>query len=191
MINKEKYPTTKQLEDEIKRVRHSREYRRIIRNTLFSLLVVASVAVIISMLFLPVLRITGTSMEPALKSDELVLCRKRSSFKRGDIIAFYYNNKILVKRVIALSGDKVEISKDGSVYVNGEEIDEPYVSEKSLGECNIEMPYEVPEQKVFVMGDNRITSIDSRSTTIGCSSEEYIIGKVIFRAYPFNSIGKL
>ena len=130
-------------------------------------------------------------MEPALKSDELVLCRKRSSFKRGDIIAFYYNNKILVKRVIALSGDKVEISKDGSVYVNGEEIDEPYVSEKSLGECNIEMPYEVPEQKVFVMGDNRITSIDSRSTTIGCSSEEYIIGKVIFRAYPFNSIGKL
>ena len=189
--NMEKYPTTQQLENEIKRVKHSREYRRIIRNTLSSLLVVAAAAVIISMLFLPVLRITGTSMEPTLKSDQLVMCRKRSNFERRDIIAFYYNNQILVKRVIAVSGDMVEIKTDGTVYVNSSKIDEPYVEEKSLGECNIDMPYEVPEQKVFVMGDNRATSVDSRSTTIGCISEEAVIGKVVFRVWPFKSIKKL
>ena len=130
-------------------------------------------------------------MEPTLKSDQLVMCRKRSNFERGDIIAFYYNNKILVKRVIAVSGDMVEIKTDGTVYVNSSKIDEPYVEEKSLGECNIDMPYEVPEQKVFVMGDNRATSVDSRSTTIGCISEEAVIGKVVFRVWPFKSIKKL
>ena len=184
MMNSENFPTAEQFGNELKRVNHGREYRRIIRNILFSLLTVASAAVLISMLFLPVLRITGTSMEPTLQSDQLVMCRKRSHFEKGDIIAFYYNNKILVKRVIAVGGDKVEIKNDGTVYVNGKQIEEPYIKEKALGECNIKMPYEVPEQKVFVMGDNR-------ATTVGCISEEYIIGKVLFRVWPLKSISKL
>lgn len=158
-------------------------------NTISSLLVVAAIAVLISMLFLPVLRVTGTSMTPTLMNDELVICSKRSNFKSGDIVAFYFNNKILLKRVIGVAGDVIDITEDGTVYVNGEAIDEPYLEEKALGECDIELPYQVPDNRIFVMGDHRSTSIDSRSTTVGCVADEYVVGRVIMRIWPAGKIG--
>ena len=151
--------------------------------------IVAAAAVIISMLFLPVLRVTGTSMTPTLHDDELVVCRKLGSFQKGDIVAFYYNNKILLKRVIATAGDVVDIKEDGTVIVNGKTLNEPYVDGKALGECDIELPYQVPDERIFVMGDHRSTSVDSRTKRIGCIAEEAVLGKVSLRIYPFKRIG--
>lgn len=182
-------PSAEQLENEISRIRHGREYIRILRSTISSLIVVAAIAVLISMLFLPVLRVTGTSMMPTLQNDELVICRKWGEFKRGDVIAFYYNNKILLKRVIGLSGDVIDIAEDGTVYVNGEAIDEPYLNEKAFGECDLNLPYQVPDERVFVMGDHRSTSVDSRSTTVGCVANESVVGEVMLRIWPFKKIG--
>ena len=145
---------------------------------------VAAIAVLVSMLFLPVLRVTGTSMTPTLQNDELVVCRKRGTFQSGDIIAFYFNNKILLKRVIGVAGDIIDIDDSGTVYVNGEALEEPYLNEKALGECDIELPYQVPDERVFVMGDHRSTSVDSRSTAVGCVAEEAVVGKVILRVWP-------
>lgn len=156
-----------------------------------SLTVVAAVAVIVSVLFLPVLRVTGTSMTPTMMNDELIICSKRSDFKSGDIVAFYLNNKILLKRVIGVAGDVIDIDGEGNVFVNGRELDEPYLNEKAKGECDIELPYQVPENRVFVMGDHRAVSIDSRSTSVGCIADEYIIGRVIFRLYPFGRAGRV
>ena len=184
-------PTAEQLEAEEKRLRRRKDFVRLLVSTLSSLVVVAAVAVLLSMLFLPVLRVTGTSMTPTLENDQLVVCNKRSDFKQGDVIAFYYNNKILLKRVIGVSGDKINITPDGTVFVNDVEIDEPYVSDKALGECDLKMPYQVPDQKIFVMGDHRSTSIDSRSSLVGCVSEEAIIGRVIFRVWPIEEFGKI
>lgn len=184
-------PTAEQLEAEGKRLRRRKDFVRLLVSTLSSLVVVAAVAVLLSMLFLPVLRVTGTSMTPTLENDQLVVCNKRSDFKQGDVIAFYYNNKILLKRVIGVSGDKINITPDGTVFVNDVEIDEPYVSDKALGECDLKMPYQVPDQKIFVMGDHRSTSIDSRSSLVGCVSEEAIIGRVIFRVWPIEEFGKI
>lgn len=184
-------PTADQLLAEMKRVRYKRKFRKTVIGTLSSLIVVAAVAVLVSMLFLPVLRVTGTSMTPTLYNDEMVICSKRSNYKRGDMIAFYYNNKILLKRVIGLPGDWIEIAEDGTVFVNGEEIDEPYVDEKAYGECDIEFPYQVPESRIFVMGDHRSTSVDSRTVKVGCIAEEYIIGRLIFRLWPWEAIGVL
>ncbi|MDO4945172.1 MAG: signal peptidase I [Ruminococcus sp.] len=182
-------PQTEQLEAEVKRIKSRREYLRILRSTVSSLIVVAAAAVLISMLFLPVLRVTGTSMTPTLQNNELVVCKKRGSFEKGDVIAFYYNNKILLKRVIGVAGDVIDIKDDGTVLVNGEEIDEPYVDEKALGECDIKLPYQVPDERVFVMGDHRSTSIDSRTKRVGCVSEEAVVGKVVFRVSPFKKLG--
>lgn len=128
-------------------------------------------------------------MTPTLMNDELVICSKRSNFKSGDIVAFYFNNKILLKRVIGVAGDVIDITEDGTVYVNGEAIDEPYLEEKALGECDIELPYQVPDNRIFVMGDHRSTSIDSRSTTVGCVADEYVVGRVIMRIWPAGKIG--
>ncbi len=182
-------PTAQQLAQEMKRIRYNKNFRKMIMNTIGSLLVVAAIAVLISMLFLPVLRVTGTSMTPTMQNDELVICNKRGNFKSGDIVAFYYNNKILLKRVIGLPGDWIDIKEDGTVYVNGEVLDEPYVSELAFGECDISLPYQVPDNRIFVMGDHRETSVDSRSTTVGCIADEYIIGKVFFRLWPWEVIG--
>lgn len=178
-----------QIETELKRLKHKKEYGKMLRGTVLILLGVAATAVLISMLFLPVLRVTGSSMEPTLYSEDLILCRKGSSFEQGDIVAFYFNNKILLKRVIGTAGDVINISDDGNVFVNGEKIDEPYITEKALGQCNIELPYQVPENRIFVMGDNRSASIDSRSSDLGCIADEYIVGKVIFRAWPPERFG--
>ena len=182
-------PTTAQFERELKRLRYGERFRRTLRSTVSSLIVVAAIAIIISTMILPVLRVTGTSMNPTLKNDEVLLCNKLADIKQGDIIAFYYNNKVLIKRVIGLPGDVIDIAEDGTVYVNGEVHDEPYVSELALGECDIELPYQVPESRMFVLGDNRPVSIDSRSTSIGCIAEENIIGVVFFRVLPIKSIG--
>ncbi len=182
-------PTAEQLDSALKKIRYRKKFVKTMFDTVGSLLVVAAIAVLVSMLFLPVLRVTGTSMTPTMQNDELVICSKRSNFECGDIIAFYYNNKILLKRVIGVAGDWIDIKEDGTVYVNGEELIEPYVESKALGECDIEFPYQVPDNRIFVMGDHRETSIDSRSTTVGCIADEYIIGKVIFRLWPWESIG--
>lgn len=185
----ENLPSTEQLESELKQIKYRKDFRRILRSTISSLLVVAAIAVLVSMLFLPVLRVTGSSMTPTMQNDELIICSKRSNFKQGDIVAFYYNNKILLKRVIGISGDYINITPDGTVYVNDVKLDEPYVNELALGTCDIEMPYQVPDNRIFVMGDHRSVSIDSRSSTVGCIADEYVIGKVIFRIWPFESIG--
>lgn len=182
-------PTAEQLENQLKKIKYRQNYIRILGNTISSLLIVSAVAVLISMLFLPVLRVTGTSMTPTMLNDELIICNKRNNFKSGDIVAFYFNNKILLKRVIGVAGDIIDVKEDGSVYVNGELLEESYLTEKSFGECDIELPYQVPDNRIFVMGDHRSTSIDSRSSSVSTIADEYIIGKVIFRVWPFERIG--
>lgn len=184
-------PDTEQLKNELKRTRHQKEYGKVLRNTLYILLTVAAVAVLVATLALPVLRVTGSSMEPTLETGQIVMAVKNSKFKQGDVVAFYYNNKILLKRVIGIAGDQIDIKDDGTVYVNGYPLDEPYLSEKNLGQTDLDYPYQVPDGKIFVMGDHRATSMDSRSTSIGCISSEFIVGKVVFRVWPLNELGKI
>lgn len=188
---KQDMPTTDQLQKEVDRVHYRRDFSRVMVNTIYSLVVVAAVAVLVAVLLLPILRIYGHSMNDTLDEGDIVVSLKGSDFKTGDIIAFYYNNKILIKRVIGKAGDWVDIDQDGNVYVNGNLIDEPYLDEKAFGECNIELPYQVPESKVFVMGDNRSVSVDSRNTAVGCVAEEQIVGKVVYRLWPLKDFGNL
>jgi len=182
-------PTSQQIEKELKRVNYERRYRSVLRSTVYTLITVAAVAILVATLWLPVLQIYGNSMTPTLTDGEIVFSLKTSDFAPGDITAFYYNNKILVKRIICGAGDWVDIDENGEVYVNGEPLDEPYVFEKALGDCNIELPYQVPDGRVFVMGDHRATSVDSRNTSVGCVSQEQIVGKILFRVWPLNRIG--
>ena len=183
-------PSAEQLEEELERITYRKTFSRTLRSTFFSLVVVAAVAVLVSVLFVPVLQIYGASMTPSLENGEIVLTvRGSGTAKRGEIIAFYYNNKILVKRIIGLPGDWVRIEEDGSVYVNDVLLDEPYVSEKALGECDLEFPYQVPDERLFVMGDHRATSVDSRSSVIGCVADEQLVGRILLRVWPFEKIG--
>ena len=182
-------PSMDQLEKELRRERHRRTYRSTLKSTVSALVIVAAIAVLISMLWLPVLQVVGASMTPSLFEGEIIVAPKGTRFNKGDVIAFYYNNKILVKRVIANAGEWVNIDQDGNVFINDTPLDEPYVSEKAFGDCNITLPYQVPDGKIFVMGDHRATSSDSRNTAVGCVSEEQIVGRVMLRVWPLNKVG--
>ena len=180
-------PSVDLLEGELKRTRYNARYRRTLRTTIFSLLLVAAAAVIIAVLLLPVLQISSGSMENTLVDGDMVISLNNGKYETGDIIGFYYNNVVLIKRVIATSGDWVDIAEDGTVTVNGVVLDEPYVEEKALGECNIKLPYQVPQGKCFVLGDNRTESIDSRNTAVGCISNDVVLGKLLARIWPLKS----
>lgn len=177
-------PSLEILKKELKRERYKRRFRRLLRSTVNALIVVAAIAALIATLVLPVLQIAGTSMEPSLNDGNIVLLVKTSQLETGDLCAFYFSNKILIKRIIATPGDYVWINRDGVVYVNNVELHEPYVSNPSLGECDIEFPYQVPENHYFMMGDHRETSIDSRSSVIGCIAEDQMIGKIFCKFWP-------
>ena len=179
-------PELDTLQKELKRERYKRRFRRLLRSTVNVLIVVAAVAALVATLVLPVLQIAGTSMEPSLNDGDIVLLVKKHNLEPGDLCAFYYSNKILIKRVIATPGDYLWIESDGTVFLNGEEFDEPYVSSKALGECDVEFPYQVPENSYFVMGDQRETSIDSRSSVIGCVAEDQIVGKIFCKFWPIS-----
>lgn len=180
----EQLPQLPELQKELKRERYKRRFRRLLKSTVSALIVVAAVAALIATLILPVLQIAGTSMEPNLCDGDIVLLVKTDNLETGDLCAFYYSNKILIKRIIGTPGDYIWIESDGTVFLNGEPLDEPYVSEKALGECDVEFPYQVPENNYFVMGDHRETSIDSRSTVIGCIPEDQLIGRIFCKIWP-------
>ncbi len=184
-------PTMEQIQAERNRLKYMNNYKRTFRSTVAILIVVSAISILVATLWMPVLQIYGSSMTPTLIDGEIVFTVKASSFETGDIIAFYYNNKILVKRVIAESGEWVDIDEDGNVFIDGEEIEESYIEEKAYGDTNISLPYQVPDGKVFVLGDHRAISVDSRNTSIGCVSQEQIVGKVLFRVWPLNRIGLL
>ena len=186
---KNELPTIDVLEAELKKERYRQRFGRVLRSTVYSLLVVAAVAVLIAMLVMPVLQIIGTSMSDTLQDGDIVVALRGSRYSKGDVVAFYYNNTILIKRVITTSGDWVNIDGEGNVSVNGEWLDEPYVSEKAFGECDIVLPYQVPEGRSFLMGDHRATSIDSRNTAVGCIADEMVVGRLYIRVWPLREIG--
>ena len=184
-------PTKKQVETERKRYRRKKAYNKALRGTVYVLTIVAAVAVLIATLILPVLQIEGTSMEPTLSNGDIVLLTKPTRFNRGDLCGFTWNNKLLIKRVIGTPGDWIEIDTDGTIYLNGEMLEEPYVEQPAFGECDLEFPFQVPQEQYFVVGDMRESSIDSRNSLIGCIPKDQIVGKVFFRVWPFNRLSFL
>lgn len=184
-------PSVEALEAELGRTRHRENYRKVLRSTFFSLVVVAAIAVLVATLWMPVLQIYGSSMTPTLDEGQFVVSVKSSQFETGDLLAFYLGNKLLVKRCIAGPGDWVDIDEAGNVSVNDVPLDEPYLTEKAFGECDIELPYQVPDERWFLMGDHRTTSVDSRNSTVGCASKEQIVGRIIFRVWPLSEFGRI
>lgn len=184
--NSQELPQLDALQSELKREQYKRRFRKLLRSTVNALIVVAAVAALIATLVFPVLQIAGTSMEPSLSDGNIVMLVKTNKLETGDLCAFYYSNKILIKRIIAGPGDYLWIDEEGTVFLNGEPLEEPYVAEKALGECDVEFPYQVPENSYFMMGDHRETSIDSRSSMIGCISEDQIVGKIWCKIWPLS-----
>lgn len=181
-------PTVEQIEAEILREKYNKKYKQVLRSTMYSLIVVAAVAVLIATLALPVLQISGSSMEPTLNDEEIVVLLKTENLRRGELCCFSYQNKLLIKRVVGLPGEKISIDENGNVYVNDSLLQEPYVTDKALGECDITFPCYVTDNHYFVLGDHRSTSIDSRSSVIGLVSEDYIVGKIFFRIWPLEAV---
>jgi len=182
-------PTAGQLEAELKRVEYRNRYRSVLNSTIYTLIVVAAISILVATLWLPVLQIYGNSMTPTLQDGEIIFTVKTSELEPGDITAFYYNNKILIKRIICGPGDWIDIDEDGTTYVNDVQLEEPYLTEKALGDCNITLPFQVPDGRYFVMGDHRSTSVDSRNTAVGCVAQEQIVGKIVFRIWPLSRMG--
>lgn len=184
-------PSSAEIERELNRERYNRRYRRTLTSTVIILITAAALAVLVAMLWMPVLQIYGSSMTPTLSEGEIVVSVKDSDLEQGDVVAFYYGNKLLVKRCIAGPGSWVDIQEDGTILVDGAALDEPYISEKAFGECDLELPYQVPEGKYFLVGDHRATSVDSRSSSVGCIEQDQIVGKIVFCVWPLESFGKV
>ena len=184
-------PDVALLRAELKRETYRHRYAAVLKSTVCTLVVVAAFAILVATLWMPVLQIYGSSMTPTLHEGQIVVAVKDSDFEKGDLVAFYLGNKLLVKRVLAGPADVVNSTQDGTVYINGEEQQEPYVSEKALGQCDLEFPYQVPESRYFLMGDHRTTSVDSRSSTVGCVAEEQVVGKIVFCIWPLSDFGKV
>jgi len=180
---------SEQIRQELDRERYKHRYRETLRSTVYALITAAAVAILVATLWLPVLQIYGSSMSPTLFEGDIVVSLKSKKHEPGDIVAFYYGNKLLVKRYIAGPGTWVHITDDGDVIVNDVKLDEPYVEEKALGICDIDLPYQVPEERHFLMGDLRETSVDSRSSAVGCISNEEIVGTIVFRVWPLSRFG--
>ena len=181
-------PSSALLREELAREQYRHQYNRTLRSTIYTLITVAAIAILVATLWMPVLQIYGNSMTPTLEPGDYVVTLKTDKFQPGDMIAFYYNNKVLVKRVVASASDWVNIDEDGNVFINDELLNEPYLVEKAYGDTNIDFPYQVPESRVFVLGDHRSVSVDSRNTAVGCVSEEQIVGKLQLRVWPLDSL---
>ena len=190
-MNQVSFPSAQALEQELKRENYKRRYRRTLKSTIFALITAAAAAVLVATLWMPVLQIYGTSMTPTLREGEIVVSVKAQNLKPGDIVAFYYGNKVLVKRYIAGSGSWVDIQADGTVVVDGTVLNEPYIVEKAFGICDLELPYQIPEGAFFLMGDERNTSVDSRHSTVGCITQEDMVGKITFRVWPLKDFGQI
>lgn len=177
------------LEEVVRRQQYRRRYGLVLRSTVYTLIVVAALAVLVATLWTPVLQIYGSSMTPTLSEGQFVVSIKGAKFEQGDLVSFYIGNKLLVKRVIAGAGDWVDITEDGTVYVNGETLDEPYVDELAFGQCDLKLPYQVPESSYFLMGDHRESSVDSRSSAVAGVAHEQIVGKIVFCVWPLSDFG--
>lgn len=184
-------PSAADVEQELKREQYKTRYRKTLKSTVFTLITVAAVAVLVATIWMPVLQIYGSSMAPTLAEGDIVVSVKGTDFEAGDLVCFYVGNKLLVKRYIAGPGQWVDIDENGNVYVDGTLLDEPYIAEKALGDTNITLPYQVPDNRIFVLGDHRVTSVDSRNTAVGCVSDEQVVGRIIFRVWPFSGFGSL
>ena len=189
--SKKQIPDLSELKKELNREKYKHRFAGVLRSTVGTLVVIAAFAILVATLWLPVLQIYGSSMTPTLEEGQIVVSVKGSEFKRGDLVAFYIGNKLLVKRVIAGPMDTVVIDEYGTVYVNNEELDEPYISDKALGECDLEFPYQIPDSRYFLMGDHRSVSVASRSSSVGCVAEEQIVGKITFCVWPLSDFGEL
>lgn len=190
-VRKYDKPELEQVKQELKREQYKIRYKAVMGSTIHILIVVAAAAVLIATLWMPVFQIHGTSMTPTLDENEIVISVKGTNFHSGDLVAFYLGNKLLIKRSIAGPGQWVNIDQDGNVYVDQVLMEENYLTEKAFGDCNIEFPYQVPENRFFLLGDHRATSVDSRNTAVGCIAEEQIVGKIVYRIWPFSKIGPL
>ena len=179
------------LEEEIKREKYKSKYTKILKSTIYALIIIASISALIGTLIMPVLEVNNTTMKPLLENNEIVLSLKTKKLKQGDIIAFYQGNKILIKRVVAVPGNYISIDEEGNIYVDGEVLNEPYVTNKQKGETNIEFPYQVPESEYFVLSDERDKTNDSRNEDIGLIKKDNVIGKVIFRVWPLKKLGAI